>query len=77
MRFLIQSFRTLALADEATIPWIADPRWEETGASTFRLLVCGNAGSGKSTLINLVFGPDLVRVLSLQLSVIEDSSFRL
>lgn len=31
------------------------------GPEAFRILVCGNTGTGKSTLINEVFGAELVR----------------
>lgn len=31
------------------------------GLEAFRILVCGNTGTGKSTLINEVFGAELVR----------------
>lgn len=36
---------------------------EEPGA--IRILVCGNTGVGKSTLINEVFGAEMVRIASI------------
>lgn len=40
-------------------PWLRDYHASPT-LSTFRILICGNAGVGKSTLLNRVFGTEMV-----------------
>ena len=40
--------------------WIDRKRVEVDDPSSIRILVCGNTGVGKSTLINQVFGVDVV-----------------
>ncbi len=70
MRRAIASFRNQALVSQQDIPWIVDNdmRWVEPGMGTFRILVCGKSGVGKSTLINRVFGANVVSDLSVTCS---------
>ena len=42
------------------VPWFLDWDLDQGDLKAFRALVCGKAGVGKSTLINEVFGLDLV-----------------
>lgn len=41
-------------------PWLRELKPIATNLSTFRLLITGNAGVGKSTLLNRVFGMEMV-----------------
>lgn len=41
-------------------PWLAESQLLASGVKAFRILVCGKTGVGKSTLINKVFGVEMV-----------------
>lgn len=41
-------------------PWLQDSELLASGVKAFRILVCGKTGVGKSTLINKVFGVEMV-----------------
>lgn len=63
MRSEVGTFREAALVGKFELPWISsDTALFDTGVSAFRVLVCGKTGVGKSTLINRVFGIELVRL---------------
>lgn len=50
---------------EALPPWLEGMELQASGVKAFRILVCGTTGVGKSSLINSVFGVQIVRQLSL------------
>ncbi len=56
----IEQFRLKAFPDDTTFPWSKGAIILENKISVLRILVCGRAGVGKSTLINKVFGVELV-----------------
>ena len=59
----IYAFRNSKLQLKERDPWLLDTYFhidDFTMAKAFRILVCGQTGIGKSTLINNVFGIDLV-----------------
>lgn len=45
---------------EAIQPWLEGLQLQASGVKAFRILVCGKTGVGKSTLINKVFGVEMV-----------------
>lgn len=50
------------LQDGETLPpWLEGMELQASGVKAFRILVCGKTGVGKSTLINKVFGLEMVR----------------
>ncbi|KAL1615001.1 hypothetical protein SLS54_009342 [Diplodia seriata] len=51
----LQKFRTSCLISTGSEPWIKTREFEMKMPSC-RILICGNAGVGKSTLLNRVFG---------------------
>jgi ribosome biogenesis GTPase A len=58
----IADYRDRNLQDTgATLPpWLEGLQLQASGVKAFRILVCGKTGVGKSTLINKVFGVELV-----------------
>ena len=62
MRSAVGTFREKALVEQQAIPWISDSICIDNGVSAFRVLVCGKTGVGKSTLINRLFGVELVQL---------------
>lgn len=46
--------------DSVLPPWLEDMQLQANGVKAFRILVCGKTGVGKSTLINRVFGVEMV-----------------
>lgn len=57
----IQRFRTSAIKNEEDVFWDHVPLKGGANLKAIRILVCGNAGVGKSTLLNKVFGLPMVR----------------
>lgn len=53
-------FRNKVIADEASIFWEHGRDEAPVQLDAVRVLVCGNNGTGKSTLINKVFGFEIV-----------------
>jgi predicted GTPase len=61
----LNKFRIAGLVREKLDPWLRERRLDSGSVDfdnlrDFRILVCGKAGVGKSTLINKVFGIPLV-----------------
>ena len=54
--------RCLEEGDGAIPPWLEGLELQASGVKAFRILVCGKTGVGKSTLINKVFGVEMVWV---------------
>jgi hypothetical protein len=55
-------FQERCLEDtEGLQPWLEGLHLQASGVKAFRILVCGKTGVGKSTLINKVFGVEMVR----------------
>jgi ribosome biogenesis GTPase A len=52
--------RCLEEGDGAIPPWLEGLELQASGVKAFRILVCGKTGVGKSTLINKVFGVEMV-----------------
>jgi predicted GTPase len=52
--------RSLQDTDQGLPPWLEGLQLQASGVKAFRILVCGKTGVGKSTLINKVFGVELV-----------------
>jgi uncharacterized protein (DUF2235 family) len=48
---------------EQVQPWLEGLELQASGVKAFRILVCGKTGVGKSTLINKVFGVEMVSIL--------------
>jgi predicted GTPase len=67
MKSELADHREMSLSSETTIPpWLEGQELQESGVKAFRILVCGKTGVGKSTLINKVFGVEMVRRTLLQ-----------
>lgn len=62
----LADFETNHLHSESTDmpPWLQHHELLASGVKAFRILVCGKTGVGKSTLINKVFGVEMVRKIS-------------
>jgi ribosome biogenesis GTPase A len=52
--------KNLEEGDGAVPPWLEGLELQASGVKAFRILVCGKTGVGKSTLINKVFGVEMV-----------------
>lgn len=57
--------RSLQETEAGLPPWLEGLQLQASGVKAFRILVCGKTGVGKSTLINKVFGVELVPCCSL------------
>ena len=53
--------RFMESTDSTLPPWLEGMQLQANGVKAFRILVCGKTGVGKSTLINKVFGVEIVR----------------
>lgn len=51
----------MRLSDDGAAPWLQGSELLASNVKAFRILVCGKTGVGKSTLINKVFGVEMVR----------------
>lgn len=49
------------IPDEEKVFWDHAPMDTDSNLKAIRILICGNAGVGKSTLLNKVFGLPLMR----------------
>lgn len=57
----LADFQEICMADTETVqPWLDGLQLQASGVKAFRILVCGKTGVGKSTLINKVFGVEMV-----------------
>lgn len=61
----LADFETDCLHSDATNlpPWFHESELLASGVKAFRILVCGKTGVGKSTLINKVFGVEMVQLI--------------
>jgi predicted GTPase len=57
----LMMFRNKVIVDESAIFWEHGKDEIPVQLDAVRILVCGNNGVGKSTLINNVFGEEIVR----------------
>lgn len=57
-------------------PWLEGMQLQASGVKAFRILVCGKTGVGKSTLINKVFGVEMVWATSKQKTFVLSSNGR-
>lgn len=62
MKKELADYRDRCLQDNegAIPPWLEGLQLQASGVKAFRILVCGKTGVGKSTLINKVFGVEMV-----------------
>ena len=58
----ICDFRNSQHPRDGVDPWATLRNFRDPEVKAFRILVCGRTGVGKSTLINKVFGVDLVKL---------------
>jgi len=58
-------FRNKVIIDESTTFW-ETVSGVPSNLDELRILICGNNGTGKSTLINKIFGAEVVRYRSFE-----------